>query len=320
MPNAIEQAATLPPQASDMSVGLRAGFARRILAFLIDTLIVSVAVQLTVVVLFFATSGRVQIIGDLNYTSCIVLKTVPDGLVPPPPPGVNYVRQCNVTFFGAPTAKILQVGLIKDGAPEKDSPVVKSVPKGTLTSYMLDRDGRPIQGIRLLDWFAGLVLFLYLVAFETRSGATPGSRATGIRVIDAAAPARRGAPLGKALTRYAAMLIGALPLAIFLLIYFGLLAAPDEFATWLVKLGRQDAILDELKWNALQWQPFLSSYLFDLSGTLLRDNSVSLGIVDGLFDAAILALYGWIIYLIVQIVRRRDPAYDRIAGTSVVRS
>lgn len=320
MPNEIDQTATLPLQASDVSVGERAGLLRRVCAFVIDTLIVSVVVQLTVAFLFFATSGRVQIIGDLNYTSCTVLKSVPDGLVPPPPPGVNHVRQCDVTFFGAPTAKILQVGLINDGTAEKKGTVVRSVPKGTLTAYMLDRDGRPIEGIRLLDWLAGLVLFLYLVTFETRSGATLGSRAMRIRVIDTAAPAGRGVPLHKILTRYAAMLIGALPLAAFLLIYFGLLAAPDEFATWLAKLGRQDAILDELKWHALQWQPFLSSYLFNLSGTLLRDDSVSLGIVDLLYELVDLALKAWMIYLILQIVGRRDPVYDRIAGTRVVRS
>ena len=34
-----------------------------------------------------------------------------------------------------------------------------------LKTYMLDRDGRPVDGI-LLDWFAGLVLIVYLVAME----------------------------------------------------------------------------------------------------------------------------------------------------------
>lgn len=86
------------------------------------------------------------------------------------------------------------------------------------------------------------------------------------------------------------------------------------------QLGRQDALFDELKWNALQWQPFLSSSLIDLSGTLLRDDSVSLGIVDWLYEIADVLLKVWVVYLIVQIVRRRDPVYDRIAGTRVVRS
>lgn len=319
-PSAIEQTATLPPQASDVSVGMRAGFWRRAFAFLIDSLIVSAVLQLVVACLFFTTAGRVQIHGDFTYTSCSVSKTVPNGLVPSPPTGVNYARECTVTFFGAPTAKILQVGTIIEGSTEKDGTAAKTPPKGTLTNYMLDRDGRPNDGVRLLDWLAGLVLIVYLVAMETRSGATLGSRAMGIRVIDAAALAGPDVPLRKVLARYAAMLIGALPIIAVLLVYFGLLAAPGEFATWLVKLGWQDALFDELKSNALRWHPFLSSYLLDLPDMLLRNDGLVLGKIEWLFDVATLMLNGWIIYLIVQIVRRRDPVYDRIAGTSVVRS
>jgi uncharacterized RDD family membrane protein YckC len=320
MPNVIEHTATLPREISDASVSMRAGFWRRAFAFSIDTLIVSVVLQLMVVFLFFATSGRVQILGDLSYTSCSVLKSVPNGLVPPPPAGVNYARECNVTFFGAPTAKILQVGQTKVATTAKDAAATTAASKADiLKTYMLDRDGRPVDGI-LLDWFAGLVLIVYLVAMETRSGATLGSRAMGIRVIDAAAPAGSGVPLRKIALRYGAMLIGCLPIVAVLLVYFGLYAAPDALSTWLVQLGRQDALFDELKSNALQWQPFLSSYLVDLPGMLLRDSAVALGNIEWLFDIAALALKGWIIFLIVQIVRRRDPVYDSIAGTSVVRT
>jgi uncharacterized RDD family membrane protein YckC len=31
------------------------------------------------------------------------------------------------------------------------------------------------------------------------------------------------------------------------------------------------------------------------------------------------AAFGWVIFLTVQIIRKRDPLYDRIAGTAVVR-
>jgi uncharacterized RDD family membrane protein YckC len=310
---------------SAFSIGERAGFWRRVVAFLIDTLIVSMVVQLMVAFLFFATSGRLQMLGDLSYTSCSAPATVPNGLVPPLPAGVNYARECTITtFFGAPTAKILQVGRTKDGTVSRNGKVVTTTSREILQTYRLDQDGRPVNGI-LLDWFAALLLISYLVAMETRRGATLGGRAMGIRVTDAAAPAGPGVPgpsvpLRKVLARYAAMLIGVLPLIAVLLVYFALYAAPGELTTSLAKLGRQNALFNELKSTAFQWQPFLSSYLFDLSGTLLRDDAVSLGIVDWLYEIADLALKAWVIYLIVQIVRGRDPVYDRIAGTSVVRS
>jgi hypothetical protein len=31
-------------------------------------------------------------------------------------------------------------------------------------------------------------------------------------------------------------------------------------------------------------------------------------------------LFGWIIFLSAQMARKRDPLYDRIAGTAVVRA
>jgi hypothetical protein len=89
-----------------VSVDIRAGFWRRLFALAIDGLIVSIAIHAIVAVLFFATSGRVQIYGDLNYTRCTVLPAVPGDLTPPP--RANFARLCNVTLFGAPTAKIVQ--------------------------------------------------------------------------------------------------------------------------------------------------------------------------------------------------------------------
>src|SRR5229473_8182056 len=94
--------------ASDQTVGVRAGFWRRLLAFSIDSIIISVLFQVTVAVLFVATSGRIQIYGDVTHTKCSKLARVPDGLAPPPPPaGFDAARECNFYFFGAQTARIL---------------------------------------------------------------------------------------------------------------------------------------------------------------------------------------------------------------------
>jgi hypothetical protein len=37
-------------------------------------------------------------------------------------------------------------------------------------------------------------------------------------------------------------------------------------------------------------------------------------------SVAVAVLFGWIIFLSVQMARKRDPLYDRIAGTAVVRA
>src|SRR5215469_3029906 len=87
MPDTIEPAATwerVAPVAPARAVGGRAGVFRRVLALSIDSLIISVLFQAAVAVMFVATSGRIQVYGDLVYKSCTVRTTVPEGLVPPP--------------------------------------------------------------------------------------------------------------------------------------------------------------------------------------------------------------------------------------------
>src|SRR5262249_46472773 len=185
---------------------------------------------------------------------------------PPPPPGSNCARECKVyAFFGAQTARSLQVGRVtKEGA------TTKTVWRG----YMLDRHGRPIDGVSA-DWIVMTALIAYLLAMETRTGATLGDRAMRIRVIDAAVPAGPSVPLRKIVTRYLAASVGFLPMLAVALAYFGPygpdfeeIAASNIF-TWL-------------------W----------ITGAVA---------------------FGWFIFLNVQIIRKRDPLYDRIAGTAVVR-
>jgi uncharacterized RDD family membrane protein YckC len=245
--------------------------------------------------------------GDLAYTTCSRLETAPDRLAPPPPAAANLARECNVYFLGAQTARILQVGRgIKDSA------------KTAWQTYMLDRDGHPIHGVSA-DWIAMLALIAYLVAMETRTGATLGSRAMGIRVIDATAPAEPGIPWRKVALRYLAMLIGLLPLLAVLVIYLGLYGSPDELRMLLVKLSAGESFISEVGFQAFQWHPFWAAAL-RWPGLVLGDGAPSLDQIEWLFDFPDLVLKGWIILLGVQIAMKRDPLYDRMAGTAVVRA
>ena len=317
MPDTIEPAATwerVAPVAPAQAVGGRAGLFRRGLALSIDSLIISVLFQAIVAVLFVATSGRIQIYGDLVYKGCAVDKTIPEGLVPPPPVGANAARECNIYFLGAQTARTLHVGpRAKDGEPASTAS----------QGYMLDRDGHPIDGVAV-DWIAMLALIVYVVVMETRTGATLGKRAMGIRVIDAAAPDACGVPLRKVAMRYLAMLIGFLPILAGLLVYFGMFGSLGEAHALIVKLSRASLFDNEVgsqiysASRAVHWHPVLAAYWLELPGILQGAGAPSLDAVEWLLDAGSLVLKGWALLLAVQIARKRDPLYDRWAGTAVV--
>jgi uncharacterized RDD family membrane protein YckC len=252
--------------ASDQPAEVRAGFWRRWLALLIDGIIISLPFQLMVAILFAATSGRIQQFGGITYVNCSMLGTVPDGLAPPPPAGSNFARECNVYFFGAETGRSLQVGRVtrEGGSTNTVSRV-----------YMLDSDGHPINGVSI-DWVVMVVFIAYLLAMETRTGATVGNRITRIRVVDVAVPSEPSVPLRKIVTRYLVMSVGIVPMFAVALAYFGL-------------------------------------YGTDLEATAASN------IFTWLRVTAVLT-FVWIIFLCVPIVRKRDPLYDRMAGTAVVRA
>jgi uncharacterized RDD family membrane protein YckC len=231
---------------------------------LIDFIIISVAFQLLVAFLFVATSGYVQMTSGVTYRTCSKPETLSDGLMPPPPADSNFALDCNVYFFGAQTARTLQVGRVT-----KEGMITKV---GFLT-YMLDQDGRPIKGV-WADWIMILALIAYLVAMETRTGTTLGDCWTRIRVVDALTPDARGVTLSKIMIRYLMMLVGLYPMLAVALVYvaqYGFIEAAVEthVFTWLGLTG-------------------------------------------------ILAL-GWFAFICIQIVRKRDPPHDSVAGTVVVR-
>jgi hypothetical protein len=123
----------------DPPIGTRADFWRRFLTYLIDIIIVWMPIQIIAALLFATTSGWIQGTGGVTYTSCVTGPQMPESLDPPPPAGSNFARECHVYFFGAETARYVQVG--------------RSTREGSSTTavwriYMLDREGHPIKACR----------------------------------------------------------------------------------------------------------------------------------------------------------------------------
>jgi uncharacterized RDD family membrane protein YckC len=242
----------------------RAGFWRRFLSLLIDVIIVTLPFQAVAAVLFAATAGYIQMQSGF-FTECQNGKDIPQALSPPPPRDSNFMRVCRTSFFGATSGATLTVG--------------RTTKEGTTTTtvsqiYMLDKDGTVING-HSIDGIVQLGLLVYLVAMIRSTGKTLGARVVRVKVIDTANPGVAGVPLGKAILRYLAMFIGAVP--VFALLLYGLA----------VSGGSADAM-------------FTAGFFQLLIVALL---------LDGI----------WLIVLIVQVARKTDPYYDRLAGTAVVR-
>jgi hypothetical protein len=146
------------------------------------------------------TAGTVQM-NSGYFTNCADGTTIPQGLNPPPPRDSNFMRVCGVSFFGATTGATLTVGRVT-----REGGSTTTVSQG----YMLDKEGTPIQGTSI-DWIYQLAFVAYLVAMVWKTGKTLGARAAGIGVIDVANPGASGVPLGRAIGRYLAMMIGIVP-------------------------------------------------------------------------------------------------------------
>jgi hypothetical protein len=241
----------------------RAGFWRRWFGILIDYVVVIIPFEIIAVILFALTAGTVQLDTGL-FRSCESGTTIPQALDPPPPHNSNRMTVCRVSFFGATTGAVLTVAR-----------VTRSQNRTTTVSrsYMLDKNGTPIHGTSI-DWIVQLCLFAYLVGMISKTGRTLGSRVVRVKIIDTANPTAPGVPLGKAVGRYLAMMIGAVP-ALGLLLY--------QYET---QGGDADRIFTA---DFFHWYAY----------------------------AAILGAL-WVIVLVVQIARKRDPVYDRLAGTAVV--
>jgi RDD family len=249
----------------DATTGLpRAGYWRRSLATLIDMIVVMFPFQVLAAVLFAQTAGMVQMDSGF-FTACAGTNTIPQALSPPPPRDPNFARVCRTSFFGATTGATLTVGRVtKAGATTTT----------VSQTYMLDKEGTPINGTSI-DGIVALALLAYLVVMIWKTGRTLGARVVKVRVVDTANPNAPHVPLRKAVIRYLAMAIGAVP-ALAILLY--------QYAT---TGGTADALFTD---QFFQWF---------------------------IYAAGLGAL--WVILLIFQIAAKKDPVYDWLAGTAVLR-
>jgi uncharacterized RDD family membrane protein YckC len=187
----------------------RAGFWRRTMALVIDTIVVSLPIQILVVLLFALSNGAVQTTSGIAFNNCLVTAELPQGLNPPPPAGSNRAVICRTSFFGLETARRLIVSRVT-----KEGIVTKTFSR----TYALDAQGKPTSAISL-DGVVVLALFIYLITLEYRSGATWGKRLLAIRVADIGEPARVGIPLRKAVVRNLLIWAWAVPLLAVLLVF-----------------------------------------------------------------------------------------------------
>ena len=245
----------------------RAGFWRRFLSLVIDSIIVALPFQALAALLFAATAGHIQMQNGL-FTSCQDGGSIPQALNPPPPRDSNFTRICHTYFFGATTGATLTIGRV---TKEQNKTTTVS------QSYFLDKDGTPING-HSIDWIAQLGLLVYLVVMIRNTGKTLGARVVRVKVVDIANPDSSGVPWRKAILRYLAMAIGAIP-AFALLAYL--------------------------------------AYRYAVAG----DSADEL-FTPALFSSIIVALLlgaAWSLMLIIQVARKVDPLYDRLAGTAVLK-
>lgn len=128
-----------------------------------------------------------------------------------------------------------------------------------------------------VDIFASVVFFVYLVLMDCRRGATFGKQVLSIRTASHLDAVAVGVPARSAFLRYVVMFAALVP---GMLVTLGFELAASR--------GGSDPF-------ALLASPYF----------------VVANIVAGVI------FLGWFGWIIVSVVRRRDPVYDRVAGTSV---
>ncbi|MEJ6783505.1 RDD family protein [Aminobacter sp. Piv2-1] len=244
----------------------RAGFWRRFAALMIDLLIVLVPLQIIVVILFAMSNGAIQGSFGLSSRICETATQAPAGLEPPPPADANTFTECRTGFFGLPTSRTLDAGIVKQEG---------NTTTGRFVTYSLDADGKPINAFHT-DWITILAVVIYLIAMERRSGATVGKRTLGIRAVPTNAPGQVGLPLKQAVIRTAAQWIGMVPALFFALVVLFFIEDPM-------------AAME----TSGYWRMFAIAAIIQLA---------------------------WLLWIIISVSRKRDPIYDRIAGTSVLRT
>jgi uncharacterized RDD family membrane protein YckC len=185
---------------------VRAGFWRRLWAFVVDALLICVPLQIAVGALYPITNGKVQFNGGLAFNTCNSNVAV-DKLPPaanPPSMHANAASICRSTFFGLETARWLTVSRVtQEGALTKTFSLY----------YRLDRNNM-LANVYVVDWVALVGILIFLVTLEHRFGTTPGKRLLGLRVADLQEDHGGGIALRAAALRNILLWIGTYPMII----------------------------------------------------------------------------------------------------------
>jgi len=186
----------------------RPGTLRRLLAALIDYLVVLITLYLLVGALFLLTNGGVKGSFWLNWKLC------QEGTIHGAPTLARYDWQvCRTSVLGLPVA-IWSVGTAPGSKPGETSSI----------SIDLDSQGNFRPAALDLGFLELIALASYLLIMEFKSGRPIGKRLTELIVHDEADKHRIGLPVRKAVRRQFMKFLGALPIV--------LTGAWYSFQTW----------------------------------------------------------------------------------------
>ncbi|MFG5119650.1 RDD family protein [Methylorubrum sp. POS3] len=150
----------------------RAGFWRRAIAFVIDGLIVGLALQSVAVIAFPLSNARIQASSGIERVSCRNLTAPPPGIAIPSDFGANFSKDCRWNILGFDTAHTITVGrFTRDGIITKTASV----------TVFADDQGLPIRGFSL-DILLGPLFILLRLLSDGRKG-SPGRRLCKVRLL-----------------------------------------------------------------------------------------------------------------------------------------
>lgn len=161
------------PDAGSQHTASRAGFWRRVLAFVIDLALCALVVTVAGVLLFGLTDGRVRVgTALIDVNRCIQIDPQRIEVRLPPQFNVTAAEQCTKSFFGIVHDRTLRVAQVTQSGSTTYTRAI---------TYPVDADGRPTRAF-YVDYLTWVLLVAYVLLLEWRRGQTLGKRLMRIRV------------------------------------------------------------------------------------------------------------------------------------------
>ncbi len=158
----------------DPDTSSRAGFWRRVIAFVLDLILICALIACIGVVLAGATDGKVRVANTLvDYATCTTGGPKPEDLQLPSDFKITAIRRCTHYVFGK--AHDWSLGVFE---------VTRTGPNSTYTRSVtvpVDPAGHVTEAF-YLDYLTIFVLAAYWLLLEWQFGTTPGKRILGVRV------------------------------------------------------------------------------------------------------------------------------------------